>query len=122
MDLNLTLTANPNTKDLLLLNQIQSIKSSVKNIILTRRGERIHNPNFGCDLYSLLFTVPDSNTANDLITEIRSQLTIWEPRITIDNITIELQDDQYTIIIYIYYTIKELNTTDSTTVSLLLDR
>ena len=30
-------------------------KDNLKNLILTRKGERIMNPTFGCDIYNVLF-------------------------------------------------------------------
>jgi len=34
-------------------------KSKFINLILTRKGERVANPNFGCDLWRLLFEQKD---------------------------------------------------------------
>ena len=33
----------------------EQVKSNIKNLILTRKGERLMHPNFGTDLYNTLF-------------------------------------------------------------------
>jgi phage baseplate assembly protein W len=40
-------------------NSLENEKSKLINLILTRKGERISNPNFGCDLWLLLFEQKD---------------------------------------------------------------
>lgn len=36
-------------------NSLENEKSKFINLILTKKGERVSNPNFGCDLWRLLF-------------------------------------------------------------------
>jgi phage baseplate assembly protein W len=33
----------------------ERIKSNLKHLLLTNRGERIGHPDFGCDIYKILF-------------------------------------------------------------------
>jgi phage baseplate assembly protein W len=44
---------------------LENEKSKFINLILTRKGERLSNPNFGCDLWRLLFEQKD-NEIQDL--------------------------------------------------------
>lgn len=46
-------------------------KSKLINLILTRKGERVSNPNFGCDLWRLLF-----EQKNEDIQELAQQYVI----------------------------------------------
>jgi uncharacterized protein len=41
---------------------LENEKSKFINLILTRKGERVSNPNFGCDLWRLLFEQKDGET------------------------------------------------------------
>ena len=34
---------------------IQQAKSNLINLIMTRKGERVHQPDFGCDIWKVLF-------------------------------------------------------------------
>tara|TARA_R110002012_G_scaffold107384_1_gene249085 strand:- start:11258 stop:11779 length:522 start_codon:yes stop_codon:yes gene_type:complete len=62
--------------------------SNLKNFLMTRKGERIMQPNFGSNIYSLLF---ENNTA-DIKTSIKTSLTkdlnYWLPYITINDVKI----------------------------------
>jgi phage baseplate assembly protein W len=42
-------------------NALENEKSKFINLILTRKGERVANPDFGCDLWRLLFEQKDGD-------------------------------------------------------------
>jgi phage baseplate assembly protein W len=68
---------------------IDQLKSNIKNLLLTVRGERIMQPEFGCGLYELLFemnTDEFNQTAED---EIRTSLQRWLPIVTVDEVIVE---------------------------------
>jgi uncharacterized protein len=59
------------------------IKSSIYNILSTKKGERVFLPEFGSNLQSLLFEPMDNITrkiAQNIITE---DIQRWEPRVTL---------------------------------------
>ena len=41
---------------------LENEKSKFINLILTKKGERVSNPNFGCDLWRLLFEQKNADT------------------------------------------------------------
>ena len=43
---------------------LENEKSKFINLILTKKGERVANPNFGCDLWRLLFEQKDAEIQN----------------------------------------------------------
>jgi len=68
---------------------IDQLKSNIKNLLLTVRGERMMQPEFGCGLYELLFemnTDEFNQTAED---EIRTSLQRWLPIVTVDEVIVE---------------------------------
>jgi phage baseplate assembly protein W len=71
--------------------------ANAKNLLLTNRGERIMQPDFGCDLASTLF----ENITNDLVDvvddKIRSSFDYWLPYIFINDLTIDPDEDANTI-------------------------
>ena len=113
MDLNLSLTKSLQNNDILVLNEQQAIRNSIKNLILTRKGERIFQPYIGTSLESLLFEIIDENTADTIIEQIKKLISIYEPRIFIDSIEVFEQDDRITLSVSILYTILKTNTQDS---------
>jgi len=60
------------------------IWESIQQILLTRRGERVMNPEFGSNLQDIVFENNDDDMAVDLgVFEIKESLARWEPRIVI---------------------------------------
>jgi phage baseplate assembly protein W len=64
------------------------IKSNLINLLLTEVGERVMNPNFGCELRRFLFEgITDFNT-EELAASLRNSISIFVPEITVTNIGI----------------------------------
>lgn len=64
------------------------LESSIKNILLTAKGERVMNPDFGTDLHTVVFE-PDSGAVEALVREdILRAVATYEPRVALDTIQI----------------------------------
>jgi uncharacterized protein len=123
MDLDFTLTKNPITNDILVLNSTQAIKNSVKNIIITRKGERLFQPFLGTNISALLFGIADKTLADSMIAEIKNVINLFEPRISITNITVYLDDiDDHSLYVDMTYVILDTNVADGFTQILQRDR
>lgn len=68
---------------------IDQIKSNIKNLLLTRRGERIMHPTFGTSLYSSLFEQNTDDLEVKVQTSIEDSISEWMPFITIEEILID---------------------------------
>jgi phage baseplate assembly protein W len=79
------------------------IKSNLINLLLTYKGERIENPEFGADLPRLLFEPISDNTFYKIENQILTNVGIYIPEITILNIEINPDTDNNTILIKIEY-------------------
>ena len=66
-DFDLAFIKHPNTKDVTILKDLDSVKQSIKNLILTSRGERPFNPNLGSGIRALLFEPADFFTSIDFM-------------------------------------------------------
>lgn len=64
------------------------IKESITQILLTNRGERVMEPEFGSNIRDLIFTENDPSLDNIAIDFARKSLSRWEPRIEVENIEI----------------------------------
>jgi phage baseplate assembly protein W len=79
------------------------IKSNLINLLLTYKGERIENPEFGADLLRLLFEPLTENLYPRIQNQIISSVRIYIPEITILNIEITPNIDYNTVNITIDY-------------------
>lgn len=70
------------------------IRQSVRLILSTRKGERFIHPEFGCDIYNLLFQPIDYTTLKQMENEVIRSLRAWEPRI--GELTVKAAADPYT--------------------------
>ena len=67
--------------------------SNLKNLLLTYKGERINQPNFGTDLSQVLFQ-PNLSNLKPIITEIITDaVSYWLPYINITSINIVTAED-----------------------------
>lgn len=60
-----------------------SIRQAVLLLLSTIPGERVMRPDYGCDLYRLVFSPNDDTTAGLAIHYVRRALERWEPRVEI---------------------------------------
>ena len=76
-----------------------SINQSLFNIMNTRKGTRIMDPEFGCNIQSYLFELFDEETVNKIVEDIYGNFVRYEPRIKIESIDKNLNFDnlQYTL-------------------------
>lgn len=82
---------HPATGDLLLATDIDAVKNSIKNIVLTPIGTRPFFPEFGTRANSLLFELADGFTASQLKDEIERGVRKFEKRIL--NFQVSVTDD-----------------------------
>lgn len=104
-DLDLAFKAHPNTGDVTTLKDINSIKQSVKNLILTSPGERPFNPQLGSGVRALLFEPVDAFTALDLKEAITLVLENYEPRVRVTGIDVQDEADNNRYRIYLSFQI-----------------
>jgi len=81
-----------------------SIRQSVMNIILTRKGEKPFNRGFGIGLHELLFesTSPSANAKLEL--DIKHEVHLREPRVSIQSVVVNEEDiDSNTVELIVNY-------------------
>tara|TARA_B100000212_G_scaffold303167_1_gene249848 strand:+ start:16512 stop:16955 length:444 start_codon:yes stop_codon:yes gene_type:complete len=92
-DFDLSFIKHPNTKDVTILKDIDSVKQSVKNLVLTGKGERPFQPRLGSDIRKLLFEPVDEFTALDIEEQVRVTIDNFEPRIKINKLDVISEPD-----------------------------
>jgi len=92
------------------------IKSNLINLLLTDKGERIMNPEFGADLRRSLFENITTPNLDLLRFKIIDAINIFIPEIVLGNIEILPDPDANTLSITINYRLIISNTPDQITV------
>ena len=88
-DLSASFQTNPLSNDLIALKNESAIARSVRNLVLTGRGERPFQPILGTGVSRLLFENMDKLTASAIRSELRTTIENYEPRVEINEIIVE---------------------------------
>ena len=91
-DLDLFFTKKTVGSDVNKVTDIQAVKRSVRNILLTNHYERPFKPNFGANLRSQLFELDGIGAKKRITKDIIESLSILEPRI--GNIRVDISDSE----------------------------
>lgn len=59
----------------------EDIAESIKIILMTKKGERMMRPDFGCNIYKYMFDILDITTMRQIELEIEESIRKWEYRI-----------------------------------------
>lgn len=71
----------------------EAAKTNLRNLLLTAKGERIMQPEFGTGLHELLFEQMGDDFEDRLVDTITDSVNFWLPYINIDEINVELTDE-----------------------------
>ena len=71
---------------------LEEARGSLINLLKTRKGERIMHPDFGTDIYSLLFEQITPSLLDEIEAEIRNAINTWLPYIEIGEIIVNTSD------------------------------
>ena len=70
------------------------VRSNLKNLLLTKKGERILQPEFGSGLHDLLFNPATEKFEEDLETTINESVAKWLPYIIVEDINVDISKEQ----------------------------
>ena len=119
-DLDLDFQAHPITKDIVRKKDIEAVKRSVKNLILTNRYERPFHPEIGSSIIDMLFEPVSPTTGVVLKQRILEVLENYEPRARVTEILVFGDIDANGYNITIVFT--PLNSLEPVTIELFLER
>lgn len=68
-------------------------KDNLKNLILTKKGERVMQPDFGCDVWRVLFEQIGGNIEQTIENTIVDAVSIWLPYLNIDTIIFDYDEN-----------------------------
>ena len=87
-DISASFKVNPLNEDLIATKNATAIARSVRNLVLTKQGERFFNPILGSQVSALLFENIDKLTASAIADEIRITIDNFEPRVELTEVEV----------------------------------
>lgn len=88
----------------------EDIEEAIYLILMTRKGERVRNPEFGCGIHEFTFGTTDFTTLKEMERKVEEALALWEPRIRDVDVTVSLdQEAEGKLKIEISYVIRTTN-------------
>ncbi len=98
-DIDVNMTLHPQSKDVTVKQDINSIKRSVRNLISTNYYERPFKPSIGLDLRGMLFEL-DSTDSIVLEDNIKGLIARFEPRAQVRDIMTYKRGNELNVSIY----------------------
>jgi hypothetical protein len=119
-DLDLTFTKHPVKKDIVLSIDDQAVIRSVRNLVLTNHYERPFHPEIGSNVRQMLFEPISPLTANYLQREIEDTIRNFEPRVSLREVIVTVNEDYNAYSATMTFFIN--NRTEPTTINFVLQR
>lgn len=110
----------PNTLDLVKEINEDAVKASIKNILLTDRGERLFNPIFGSDIRSLLFENITPQTESLVREYVEQSINNFEPRANLIDVIVTASQDANAYAVTVVFSV--INRSEPITLDILLNR
>ena len=100
-DLSMSFQVNPISSDLIATKNETAIARSVRNLVLTRPGEKFFNPNLGSRVYETLFDNMDEVSASIVEDDIRDTIDNYEPSVKLVSVkaTPDYQGNAFDVVI-----------------------
>ena len=102
-DIDLDFGRNSTTNDIVKIEDVNAVKRSVKNLVQTNFYERPFHPELGCGVRELLFENFTPMTGIFLRRKIEEVLTNYEPRITLEQVAVDDDQDGHRLVVDIYF-------------------
>lgn len=84
----------------------EQVKYNLINLLLTNKGERIENPEFGCDIKKSIFDFINSDNINKINNNIRVGIQTFIPEINLENVIITPEPDQNYVNVKVEYSMR----------------
>lgn len=119
-DLDLDFTAHPVTKDIVLKKDVEAVKRSIRNLILTNQYDRPFQPNIDGGVTRHLFELSTPHTIHNIESAIRNCISNYEPRAEVLDVFVtgDLDNNGF----HVSLSFRVINTPDPVTVELFLER
>lgn len=114
------LDIHPVKKDLVRHTNEEAVKTSIRNLLSTNRGERLFNVTLGSDIRGMLFENFSSATERVMEQLIRNVIDNYEPRARVEDVRVLSDDDGHSLTATIIFSI--INKQEPITLEIILNR
>lgn len=104
-DLDMSFLRNPVTDGLSTVQNANSIKQAVRNLISTGPNEKLYQPEIGSQVRKLLFEPMDAFTVELLKDEIINTISQYEQRVVLEDVVVNASEANNDVDVYISYRI-----------------
>ena len=119
-DIDLEFKKHPNTGDISFKTNEESVKRSIRHLIMYDFYEKPFNPDFGSGISKLLFENIGPLTSSLIKQYIERMIQIYEPRVYLNGVNVVATPDYHSFDVVIQFTLK--NASDPAQVQLTLKR
>lgn len=104
---------------------LDQIKSNLVNLLLTVKGERRMNPEFGSSLSKCVFETNVDDLQIVVESAINKDIQTWMPYVSVKQITVDIRNeyrDAYALYITVMFTVNSFGTSDVQQVDITLTK
>ena len=102
------------------MTHLEQAKHNLRNLLLTVKGERVMQPELGCDIWKMVFDQIDDTVRQKAETHIRNAVSLWLPYLEIKEVkvvnTFRETDENILHLEVVFYLIDDPNAYDSISV------
>lgn len=120
VDFDLSFTRHPITNDVVKKNDADAIKQAIKIIILTSFYEKPYDPNFGTEIYDLLFENSYDIIEQRVYDMVDKAIKKYDPRVSIDDVSVNFDDGANSLNIKVAFTVFKNMKTEQANIKLEL--
>ena len=107
-DLNLNFTMNPVTGDVAAVTDVNAVKRSIRNLLITNHYDRPFHPEIGSGIPQMLFENFGPVTGNQLSRVVEEMISNFEPRARVSSVECYPIPDEYKYDVRVYFYIENL--------------
>ena len=108
-DINLMFSPHPYSKDILTRKNMDAVKTSIQNLILTKNYERPFHPEIGSQVMALIFENMTPSTIAAIEKSIRNTIEKFEPRANLIDVIVLDNSDTNAIDIEVIFSLNNVS-------------
>lgn len=119
-DLDFNFIPHPVSGDIVPLKDLDAVKRSIRNLMLTGQYERLFQPNMGANLKQLLFEPINPMSQTSIQLAIANTIATFEPRVSIISLKVSVSPDENGYNVTLIFTVDQIS--EFATVDFFLER